>query len=151
MSKHDGTTENSQPPLAEVGYKRPPKHTQFAKGRSGNPSGRPKRPDGISIRELLDSDQRGKNGEVISKREALVVRLMNDAMAGNQKAFGRFLNLLTEAGLLTWGMCVSRMSSYLFVRLRPPFRPDRGLCRMTRADQVKADPLGSPRSGLALS
>src|ERR1700756_3327090 len=54
-------------------------------------------------------------------------------------------------GLLTWGMCVSRMSSHLFVRLRPPLRPDRGLCRMTRADQVKVGPLGPPRSGLTLS
>src|SRR6202047_5678426 len=55
-----------------------------------------------------------------------------------------------KAGLLTWGMCVSRMSSHLFVRLRPPLRPDRGLCRMARADQVKAGPLGPPRSGLGL-
>src|SRR5436309_2174288 len=54
-------------------------------------------------------------------------------------------------GLLTWGMCMSRMSSHLFVRLRPPLRPDRGVCRMTRADQVKAGTLGPPRSGLALS
>src|SRR6202795_3950525 len=57
----------------------------------------------------------------------------------------------TKAGLLTWGMCMSRPSSHLFVRLRPPLRPDHGLCRMTRADQVKAGPLGPPRSGLALS
>jgi hypothetical protein len=54
-------------------------------------------------------------------------------------------------GLLTWGMYVSRMRGHLFVRLRPPLRPDRGLCRMARADQVKAGPLGPPRSGLALS
>src|SRR5260221_14190886 len=60
----------------------------------------------------------------------------------------RFLG--PKAGLLTWGMCVSRMSSHLFVRLRPPLRPDRGLCRMARADQVKAGPLGPPRSGLGL-
>ena len=26
----------------EIGYKKPPKHTQFKKGQSGNPSGRPK-------------------------------------------------------------------------------------------------------------
>src|SRR6267378_3139419 len=58
-----------------------------------------------------------------------------------------------EAGLLTWGMCVSRMSSHLFVRLRPPLRPDRGVCRMARADQVKAGPFGAAaqRLGLELS
>src|SRR5258708_13896783 len=58
-----------------------------------------------------------------------------------------------KAGLLTWGMCVSRMSSHLFVRLRPPLRPDRGLCRMTRADQVKAGPFraAAQRLGLELS
>ena len=60
------------------------------------------------------------------------------------------LALYARPGLLTWGMCVSRMSSHLFVRLRPPLRPDRGLCRMARADQVKAGPLGPPRSGLGL-
>jgi hypothetical protein len=26
----------------EVGYKKPPQHARFAKGRSGNPKGRPK-------------------------------------------------------------------------------------------------------------
>ena len=43
---------------------------------------------------MLDGDQMGKNGEVISKREAIVIRMLNDALAGNQKAFGRFLKLL---------------------------------------------------------
>lgn len=102
MSKPIHTENRVQESIttSDIGYKKPPKHTQFAKGRSGNPNGRPKRPDGINIRELLDSDQQGKNGAVVSKREALVVRLMNDAMAGNQKAFGRFLNLMTDAGLL---------------------------------------------------
>jgi len=83
----------------EIGYKRPPKHSQFAKGRSGNPAGRPKRPVGISIKDILDGDQIGKNGEVISKREAIVIRLLNDALAGNQKAFSRFLKLLSISGL----------------------------------------------------
>ena len=43
--------------------------------------------------------KRGKNGEVISKREAIVIRMLNDALAGNQKAFGRFLKLLSLSGL----------------------------------------------------
>jgi hypothetical protein len=83
----------------DVGYKRPPKHSQFSKGKSGNPNGRPKATIGISIKDILDSDQMGKNGEVISKREAIVIRMLNDALAGNQKAFGRFLNLLSRSGL----------------------------------------------------
>jgi hypothetical protein len=41
----------------------------------------------------------GKNGEIISKREAIVVRMLNDALAGNQKAFGRFLKFLNLSGL----------------------------------------------------
>jgi len=67
---------------SDVGYKKPPKHTQFAKGRSGNPNGRPKRSEGVSVKELLSGEQRGKNGEVISKREALVIQMLNDAAAG---------------------------------------------------------------------
>src|ERR1700730_6973641 len=82
-----------------VGYKRPPKHSQFAKGKSGNPGGRPKAPIGISIKDILDGDQMGKNGQVISRREAIVIRMLNDALAGNQKAFGRFVKLLDSSGL----------------------------------------------------
>jgi len=54
---------------------------------------------GISIKDMLDGDQMGKNGEVISKREAIVIRMLNDALSGNQKAFGRFLKLLSLSGL----------------------------------------------------
>ena len=83
----------------KVGYKMPPKHSQFPKGRSGNPAGRRKAPVGISIKDILDGDQMGKNGEVVSTREAIVIRMLNDALSGNQKAFGRFLKLLTLSGL----------------------------------------------------
>src|SRR3982074_1532659 len=45
------------------------------------------------------------------------------------------------------------MSNHLFVRLRPPRRPDRGVGSMARADQVKAGPFGAAaqRLGLELS
>jgi Family of unknown function (DUF5681) len=83
----------------DIGYGKPPKHSQFKKGKSGNPAGRPKTPIGISIKDILDGDQIGKNGEIVSKREAIVIRMLNDALAGNQKAFGRFLKLLNLSGL----------------------------------------------------
>src|ERR1700730_10319937 len=98
---HSDPPSPPQPSAAhhDVGYKKPPRHSQFPKGKSGNPGGRPKVPIGISIKDILDGDQMGKNGEVISKREAIVIRMLNDALAGNQKAFGRFLKLLDLSGL----------------------------------------------------
>jgi hypothetical protein len=48
----------------------------------------------------LDGDQRGKNGEVISRREAYVIALVNDALRGNQKAFSKFMKLMHRSGLM---------------------------------------------------
>jgi hypothetical protein len=90
----------SDPTDYKIGYGKPPKHAQFRKGTSGFPSGRPKRPEGISIKGILDGDQRGKNGEVISRREAIVIALVNDALTGNQKAFSKFMNLMHRSRLM---------------------------------------------------
>ncbi len=46
MSKH---TKNRD----KVGFKKPPKHSQFKKGRSGNPHGRPKKYDPAVERKQL--------------------------------------------------------------------------------------------------
>jgi hypothetical protein len=93
-------SEPDSPNGYEVGYGKPPRHAQFRKGVSGHPAGRPKRPEGISIKEILDGNQRGKNGEVISRREAYVIALVNEAMRGNQKAFTKFMNLMERSGLI---------------------------------------------------
>lgn len=90
----------SQSPQYDVGFKKPPTKSKWKKGQSGNPNGRPKTPEGVNISEVLDARQRGKNGEVISSREALVIRLFNDAMKGKQKAFSRFLFFMNKSGLL---------------------------------------------------
>jgi hypothetical protein len=92
--------QNGSADQSDVGYKKPPRHSQFPKGKSGNPGGRPKAPIGISIKEILDGDQRGKNGEVISRREAYVIALVNEALRGNQKAFSKFMKLLKRCGLM---------------------------------------------------
>jgi hypothetical protein len=43
----------------------------------------------------------GKNGEIVSKRKAIVIALVNDAFRGNQKAFGKFMKLMERSGQLT--------------------------------------------------
>jgi hypothetical protein len=90
----------SDPPDNKIGYGKPPRHAQFRKGASGCPTGRPKRLPGISIKEILDGDQRGKNGEVISMRDAYVIAIVNEALRGNQKAFSMFMKLMHRSGLM---------------------------------------------------
>ena len=94
-------TQKPRPPADgsrsyEVGYARPPKHSQFRKGESGNPSGRPKhaqRLGSILNTELgtpVDFRIGGKRCN-ISKREAIVRRHLENAMCGDIRALEFFL------------------------------------------------------------
>lgn len=98
-SDNDKQSDSSVGEL-KVGYGNPPKATRFAKGQSGNPSGRPKRQTGTSIKEILDGNQLSKNGKIVSKREAFVIAVVNEALRGNQKAFSKFMTLMNRSGLI---------------------------------------------------
>jgi hypothetical protein len=84
----------------EVGYGKPPSRTQFVKGQSGNPKGRPKGSQNLSTILNKVGSQRAKvteNGRVqfISKREATILQLVNKAVAGDLNA---------ARVLLSWSM-----------------------------------------------
>lgn len=74
----------------EVGYGRPPKHTQFKPGQSGNAKGRPRKSKELHklIQAELDTtipvNEAGREKR-ITKREALVKQLVNLAIKGNAK------------------------------------------------------------------
>jgi hypothetical protein len=92
-----------KPPDDTVGYGRPPKATQFKKGQSGNPRGRPKgsRPVGAVLQEILG--QRiavTENGRTrrLPALEVMLRRLANDAMRSEPVALKLMLSLFDRYG-----------------------------------------------------
>jgi Family of unknown function (DUF5681) len=85
----------------EVGYRKPPKAFQFQKGRSGNPSGRPRRVPGIAevLWEIANQKVlvQGKNGpRRITKLKACGTQLANKGSAGDLKAAKDFIEMLAH-------------------------------------------------------
>jgi Family of unknown function (DUF5681) len=92
----------------KVGYRKPPKESQFQKGKSGNSSGRPKRDPGIAAVFRKVSKQKvtvnGRSGQqFITKLEASMTQLANKAASGDLKALkillemaSRFPELVTD-------------------------------------------------------
>jgi Family of unknown function (DUF5681) len=88
-------------PNYSVGYKKPPSHTQFKPGQSGNPKGRPKNaaalPDVFSkeLRTRVPIVSNGKRRKV-SMLEAIVKQHLNKAASGDSRAAVIVFNHLKE-------------------------------------------------------
>lgn len=73
-----------------TGYANPPKETQFKKGQSGNPKGRPKGDKNylaLANRELSQKVSIMENGrhKTLSKKEVFVKTTINKGIAGDKK------------------------------------------------------------------
>ncbi len=85
----------------EVGYRKPPKASQFQKGRSGNPSGRPQKVLGIAEVIWQIADQKvlihGKNSpEYTTMLKAILLQVRNKGATGDLKAANDFIQLLAQ-------------------------------------------------------
>ena len=82
----------------EVGYCKPPRHTQFRAGQSGNPKGRPKGSRNFStdVKDTLEKPVRLTNGgkrTTVSTQHATLLRLREKALRGEARALDRMLEL----------------------------------------------------------
>ena len=79
----------------EFGYGKPPKHTRFKPGQSGNPKGRPRGAKGFEAMLKRELDRKiavtmsGRSAE-ISRAEAMMKRVVEQGLKGDLKAI-RFI------------------------------------------------------------
>jgi hypothetical protein len=88
----------------DVGYARPPEHSQFKKGQSGNPKGRPKGVLNLATlynRALGEKVTITENGrrKTITKLEIALKQLINKAAQGDPRAMHLTLSMASLVGV----------------------------------------------------
>lgn len=92
----------------KIGYKNPPKHSQWQKGQSGNPNGRPKKSNTIAglddfydllINIMGEEAVVNMNGEVVSLSHAQLVikKLLAKAAQGDTKSIKMLTDMYQKA------------------------------------------------------
>src|SRR5262249_55418855 len=81
-----------------IGYGKPPEHTRFRPGFSGNPTGKRKGARNLSSdvkRALLIPVQlkEGGKGRKVSTQQAVLMRLQEKALKGDARSLDRFVEL----------------------------------------------------------
>src|SRR5258708_4919393 len=97
-----GESLNEKP----TGYRNPPEHTQFKKGQSGNPSGRPKGRSNLAtalekeLKALVIINENGKR-KSITKWTAALRQFVNKAASGDLRAIEQLLAIKRSIEALT--------------------------------------------------
>jgi hypothetical protein len=85
----------------EVGYAKPPRQTQFRKGQSGNPKGRPVGAKNLStlLNEALNEPvivtENGRHRK-ITKRQTIITQLVNRSATADFRALKILLDIIRE-------------------------------------------------------
>jgi hypothetical protein len=98
-------TKGKTPPTGgaenDVGYGKPPQRTQFKRGKSGNPRGRPKGTKNLKTdlqEELAEKIlvQEGDQARRMSKQRAVVKALVNRTLKGDARAASSLLSTMMK-------------------------------------------------------
>src|SRR5262245_8053571 len=108
MVKQPKATNGAQPsdaaPKYDIGYGRPPREHKFKPGHPGC-GGRPKKQRNFRtvLEETLDERitiREGNRTRSVSKRDAIILRMVNDAVSGNAKAQSNLIALMRSHDLI---------------------------------------------------
>jgi Family of unknown function (DUF5681) len=110
----------------EVGYRKPPKDTQFKSGQSGNPSGQKKQlksgktlaMEALNERILVTKAGRQRR---ITIHEAIWRRLVTNALKGDIRSMAFLLKIIEQYNLPADSNTEGRMTIEF---VKPPSRPD---------------------------
>ena len=90
-------SESQREPAAN--YRKPPEHTRFKKGQSGNPRGRPAKnlPAllAAALNEKVTVTENGKRRQV-TKREAVIAQLVNKSASAELRATKMLIDMLRD-------------------------------------------------------
>jgi uncharacterized protein DUF5681 len=92
----------SEPSETEkVGYKQPPRRSQFKPGVSGNPRGRPKRKldIGLALNQALNEKVVTEPGKTVTGMEALIQSIVDRVLRGESKAIPELMRLFNKVEL----------------------------------------------------
>jgi hypothetical protein len=99
----DNHSSSAQTPYA-VGYGRPPEHTRFKPGQSGNRRGRPKRQRNVRtvVEETLNQRikiREGNGTRSLTKLDGVILTMINGALKGEPKALAALISLVRSLGM----------------------------------------------------
>jgi hypothetical protein len=85
----------------QVGYGKPPRHTRFKRGQSGNPRGRPRESknlptlptEALNERVIVAEDDGRRK---ITKREAIITQLVNRSAKADLRAIKILLDIIQD-------------------------------------------------------
>jgi hypothetical protein len=101
----DGGPAAGSGSTSPVGYRKPPVHTRFKPGQSGNPKGRRKGQRNIHtvLEEALSrriTIREGNRTRSLTKLDAMILTMINTALKGDPKAQASLITMMRSLGLI---------------------------------------------------